>query len=94
VDVSIKKVSETKGGERFVLVDTATRKVLTVHDTSEKSLRRFFAARGAATATIDECLARARERYSERSESQPNVDQAADTSEDDLLAGLGLDDGL
>ena len=94
VDVSIKKVCESKEGERFVLVNTATRKILTVHDTSEGALRRFFTKRGVTNTSIDHCLERARQRYAERTEAQPSVDHAADTSEDDLLASLGLDDEL
>ncbi len=94
MDVTIKKVSENVDGERFVLVDTVTRKVLTVHDTTEQSLRNFFARRNVDSQTLDACLARARQRYAETSRAQPTVDHAADTSEDDLLAGMGLDEVL
>ncbi|MDP6557250.1 MAG: hypothetical protein QGG71_21460 [Pirellulaceae bacterium] len=92
VDVTIKKVSHSNGGERFLLVDSVTRRVLTTHDTSEQALRRFFAKRSADSVLIDECFERARQRYAETTQSQPSVDHAADTAGDDLLAGLGLDD--
>jgi uncharacterized protein YfcZ (UPF0381/DUF406 family) len=92
VDVTIKKVSQKDGEERFLLIDSVTRKVLSVNDTSEQAVRRFFARRGAASQLIDRCFERARQRYTETTQSQPSVDQAADTSEDDILAGLGFDD--
>jgi len=92
VDVTIKKVSQNDGAERFLLVDSVTRQVLTVHDTSEQALRRFFTKRGADSGLIDQCFERARQRYAETTQAQPSVDQAADTSEDDLLAGLGFDE--
>ena len=94
VEITIKKVGENDGGERFVLVDATTRKVLTVRDTSEKALRRFFEKRGTGAASIDACLRRARERYAATMQTQPVVDQASDTAEDDILSGLGLDDEL
>ncbi len=92
MDVTIKKVSQNDGAERFLLVDSVTRQVLTVHDTSEQALRRFFTKRGADSGLIDQCFERARQRYAETTQAQPSVDQAADTSEDDLLAGLGFDE--
>jgi len=92
VDVTIKKVGQNDGAERFLLVDSVTRQVLTVHDTSEQALRRFFTKRGADSGLIDQCFERARQRYAETTQAQPSVDQAADTSEDDLLAGLGFDE--
>ena len=92
MDVTIKKVGQNDGAERFLLVDSVTRQVLTVHDTSEQALRRFFTKRGADSGLIDQCFERARQRYAETTQAQPSVDQAADTSEDDLLAGLGFDE--
>lgn len=92
MDVTIKKVGENDGGERFVLIDAVTRKVLTVHDTSEQALRRFFQQRGVAATTVDQSLERARQRYGTNSEPEPAIDHAADTADDDLLSGLGLDD--
>ena len=94
MDVTIKKVSQNDGDERFLLVDSVTRKVLTVNDTSEQAIRRFFKKLGAESGLIDQCLERARQRYAEISRAQPVVDDAADTSEDDLLAGLGFDEVL
>ena len=94
VDISIKKVGEKNGDERFVLVDPVTRRVLSMHDSSEESVRRFFAKRGNEGALIDKCFDRARRRYAKAEQTQPSVDHAADTSGDDLLAGLGLDDDL
>jgi len=91
VDVAIKKVSQNDEGEIFLLVDSVTRKVLTVHDTSEQALRRFFAKRGADSVLIDQCLERARQRYAETTQAQPSVDDAADTAGDGLLADLGFD---
>ncbi len=94
MEITIKKVSENDRGERFVLVELSTRRVITVHDTSEHALRRFFAARGVGPELLDHCFERARSRYADASRAQPAVDHAADTSEDDLLAGLGFDDTL
>jgi len=92
VDVTIKKVSQNDGVERFLLIDSVTRKVLTVKVTSEEALRRFFAKRGADSGLIDQCFERARQRYAEATQAQPVVDHAADTSEDDILAGLGFEE--
>jgi hypothetical protein len=94
VDVTVKKVSQNDGHERFLLVDSRTRKVLTVNDISEQTIRWFFEKLGADSGLIDQCLERARQRYAETSQAQPSVDHAADTSEDDLLAGLGFDEDL
>ena len=94
MDVTIKKVSQNDGDERFLLVDSVTRKVLTINDTSEQAIRRFFKKLGADSGLIDHCFERARQRYAETSQAQPSVDHAADTSEDDLLAGMGFDEIL
>ena len=96
MDVTIKKVTERDGQERFVLVNAKTRDVLTVHDVSEPTLRRFFLQRGMSDELIDGCLVRARERYQQDIRgSQSSVDEASDTiPDDDLLfeLGLGADD--
>jgi hypothetical protein len=93
VDVSIKKVGQRDGQERFVLVNTKTRQVVTANDVSEKSIRRFFRQLKAPDKLIDKCLQRARERYAAESKPVPQVSQTAETTEDeDLLFELGLED--
>jgi hypothetical protein len=94
VDITIKKVGQRDGGDRFVLVHLRTRRVITTNDVSERSLRRFFQQRGVPAAVVDRSLERARERYDQAkaAERRP-VNQAAETIEDqDLLFELGLDD--
>ena len=91
MDVSIKKVADRDGVERFVLVNSDTRKVLTTNDVSEESIRRFFRQLGAVDLLIDDCFERARERFDSNSEPPAAVDQDADTGED-LLFELGLDE--
>jgi hypothetical protein len=92
VEIAIKKVGQRDGKERFVLVSTQTREVITVSDVSETSLRRFFLQRGVTKELIDQCLARARRRYDETASRSP-VDENADTMEgDDLLFQLGLEE--
>jgi hypothetical protein len=96
VDITIKKVGERDGKERFILVNALTRKVLTVDDVPEEALRRYFRQQGAEDGLIDEALQTARRRYAEMtSAADARVDSAADTmdDEDDLLLDLGLDDG-
>jgi len=94
VDVAIKKVAERDGRERFVLVNASTRKVLTVNDVSEATLRRFFHQRGANDDLIDECLDRARLQHGESArKANVPVNQASETmGDDDLLFELGLED--
>jgi hypothetical protein len=95
VDVSIKKVGMRDGKERFVLVSTKTRQVITIADVSEASLRRFFEKRGVRGDLMDRCVERAQQRYAQSAQSAgtPKVNQSADTmGEDDLLFELGLDD--
>lgn len=94
MDVSIKKVGMRDGKERFVLVSTKTRQVVTSADVSEASLRRFFEKRGVQGDLMDRCIERAQQRYSQaQSAAAPKVNQSADTmGEDDLLFELGLDD--
>jgi hypothetical protein len=90
LDVTIKKVGQRAGQDRFILVQFQTRKVLTVHDVSARALRRFFHQRGVAEEVIETCLRVARSRYEQdRPRSQAN--EAAETVEDhDLLFELGL----
>jgi hypothetical protein len=92
VDVTIKKVGQRDGKDRFILVNATTRKVLTVDDVSEASLRRFFRGRGVPDETMAEALATAQERYAQAAEAkQARVDEAADTlDDDDLLFELGF----
>lgn len=92
MDVAIKKVSERNGQDRFVLVNAATREVVTVHDVSETTIRRYFHGKGANDETISECLARARKKYGEgTSKASVPVDDAQETmGDDDLLFELGL----
>jgi hypothetical protein len=94
VDITIKKVGRRDGKDRFVLVDPRTRRVLTVNDVSEGSLRRFFTMRGAEESMIDEALQTARDRFETASASAARVSEGAETIEDDdLLFELGLDEG-
>ena len=89
MDVSVKKVGVRGGRDRFVLVNSETRKVVTANDVSEAAVRRFFRQLGADDQLIGECIERARERYGDA----PEVDQERDTVGDgDLLLELGLDD--
>ena len=94
MEIAIKKVAERDGDERFVLVNPTTREVLTVHDVSASTLRRFFQQRGASEALFDECIERARASYQDRSQhAAAAVSEASDTIEDDeLLFDLGLGD--
>ena len=96
MDVAIKKVAEREEQERFVLVNATTREVLTVHDVSESTLRRFFKQRGMTDELFEDCLTKARDRYQDRAEkSSAPVSDASDTIEDDDLLfelGLGADD--
>jgi len=92
VDIAIKKVGKRDGHERFVLVNTKTRAVITVKDVTESALRRFFQKRRITDASVNQCLERARQRYAETTKAAP-VNQSSDTmGEDDLLSQLGLDD--
>jgi hypothetical protein len=93
LNVSIKQVGQREGQDRFVLVNTITRKVLTVSDVSEQSLRRYFRAEGVAEEVIADCLRTARRRYSTKvAQQREPVDQGAETIEDeDLLFELGLE---
>jgi hypothetical protein len=91
VDVSIKKVGQRDGKERFVLLNALTREVLTVHDVSEASLRSFFRRRGVDANTLDACFQKARACYEQATNTRRKVDNAADTMADnDLLFELGL----
>lgn len=95
MDVTIKKIGQRDGEDRFILLDPATRQILTVDDVSERALRRFFRKHGASDALIDEALLTARRRYAKRNteRQEANVDQAAETIDDtDLLFELGLED--
>lgn len=92
MEIAIKKVGQRDGKERFVLVSTETREIITVKDVSEEPLRRFFLQLGVADEVINQCLARARRRYDEAARRSP-VDENADTMEgDDLLFQLGLEE--
>jgi hypothetical protein len=92
VDIAIKKVGRRDGKERFVLVNTETREIVTVNDVSEAALRRFFRQRGVTEELLNQCLERARRRYDEAAKRSP-VDEHADTMEgDDLLFQLGLEE--
>ena len=93
MDVTIKKVSQRDGKDRFILVNANTRRVLTVDDVSEEALRRFFQKRGAGDQLLENALSTARQRYAQ-SASAARVDNAADTmDDDDLLFELGLGEG-
>ena len=92
VETAIKKVGQRDGKERFVLVNTETREIITVKDVTETSLRRFFKQRGVKDDVIEQCITRARRRYDEAPKRSP-VDEHADTMEgDDLLFQLGLEE--
>ncbi len=95
VDVTIKKVGQRDGKDRFILVNARTRKVLTVDDVSEEALRRYFQEQGAGDELIENVLSSARERYAHSaSAADARVDNAADTmDDDDLLFELGLGEG-
>jgi hypothetical protein len=88
VDVSIKKVGESDGEERFRLINSETRRVLTARDVTEGAIRRFFAQLGAGDELVNGCLERARRRFAEQAES----DGPDEAEEDDLLFELGIDE--
>jgi hypothetical protein len=88
VEVSIKKVGERDGVERFILVNSQTRRVISANDVDEAAIRRFFAQLGADGELIDACIERASERFNE-----PGEDDLTGDDEDDLLFELGLDEG-
>lgn len=92
VDVAIKKVSERAGKDRFVLVNATTREVVTVHDVSEATIRRFFRDKGASDEMIADCLAKARKNYGPGAPkvSVPANDAQETMGDDDLLFELGL----
>jgi fructose-1-phosphate kinase PfkB-like protein len=94
VDVAIKKVSQRDGKDRFVLVNAKTREVVTVHDVSEATIRRYFRGKGASEETINGCLAKARKDFGEgaRKASVPANDAQETMGDDDLLFELGLND--
>jgi hypothetical protein len=92
VEIAIKKVGKRDGQERFVLVDSRTREVITVKDVTEVALRRFFTKREIADNSVDACIERARQRYAETRKATP-INESSDTmGEDDLLYQLGLDE--
>ena len=92
MEIAIKKVGQSDGNERFILVDDKTRQVITIRDVSEDSLRRFFKQRNIPVEAVEQSLARARKRY-EESHRRSAVDENADTMEgDDLLFQLGLEE--
>jgi hypothetical protein len=92
VNVAIKKVGRRDGEERFVLVNTQSREVITVKDVTESALRRYFKSHGVRDEAFDKCLTRARELYANSTRASP-VSETSDTQgEDDLLYQLGLDD--
>ncbi|MGE0759486.1 MAG: hypothetical protein AB7F89_05725 [Pirellulaceae bacterium] len=92
MDITIKKVGKRDGQERFVLVNAATRAVITVKDVTEAALRRFFQRRSVSDQEINRCLERARQRYATTTKAAP-VNESSDTmGEDDLLFQLGLDE--
>lgn len=88
MEITIKKVAERNGVERFVLVNPQTREVLTSGDASEPALRRFFAARGVAKVVLDRCLERARDLYAAANSLSTSEDDESDVS--DLLQELGF----
>jgi hypothetical protein len=92
VEVAIKKVGQREGQERFVLVHTQTREIVTVSDVTEAALRRFFRQRGVPDGEFNHCLQRARQRYAEKSPPRNPVDENAETQGDDLLFQLGLEE--
>ena len=91
MNITIKKVGQRDGKDRFILVDATTRKVLTVDDVSEESLRRYFRQQGANVEMIENALSMARQRYAKPSPAgDGRVDHDADTlDDDDLLFDLG-----
>jgi hypothetical protein len=93
VDIAINKVGQRDGVERFVLVSTESREVVTVRDVTEDALRRFFSQLGVTSSFLDQCLTRARERYDRSAKNgRPPVSDTAETREgDDLLLELGLE---
>ena len=91
MDVSIKKIGQRDGKERFELVDFVSREVVTVNDVSEATLRAYFHKRGVGDDTLDDCFMQARESYEQATASGPPVDNAADSEEeDDLLFDVDL----
>ena len=100
MDVSIKKVGERDGAERFILVNSKTRDVITKGDASERAIRRYFHDLGTDEELISACFQRARHRYAqaaqhekeEPSPSDANLDASDTVDDDDLLFELGLDD--
>lgn len=90
MELTIKKVGQRDGRDRFVLVDNQSRAVITVHDVSEEAIRRFFRQRKVSELAVEGALVRARRRYDEQTTRRP-VDQGADTLEgDELMRQLGL----
>jgi hypothetical protein len=92
VDVAIKKVSVRDGQDRFILVNAATRDVVTVHDVSEATLCRFLRAQGASDDLIDKCLTNAHAQFGQAlgEVSVPTNDAQETMGDDDLLFELGL----
>lgn len=92
MEVSIKKVTERDGKDRFVLVNAITREVVTVNDVSEDTVRRFFRDQGASDEMVDSCLAKARQKHGKgsRKASVPANDAQETMGDDDLLFELGL----
>ncbi len=92
VDVAIKKVSERDGKDRFVLINATTREVVTVHDVSEATIRRYFGDKGASDAMLTDCLNKARKNYGKnaRKAGVPANDAQETMGDDDLLFELGL----
>ena len=88
MDVSIKKIGERDGVERFVLINSETRRVMTAHDVAEGAIRRFFQQLGASDELIRDCLDRARRRFEQKAAESGELD----AEEDDLLFELGLDE--
>lgn len=96
MDITIKKVGQRDGKDRFILVNATTRKVLTVDDVPEEALCLYFRQQGASDELIENALSTARQRYAEvASAADARVDNAADTMDDDvdLLSDLGLGNG-
>jgi len=79
MDVIIRKVGEQDGKERFELVDPKSGKVMTEHDASEASIRKYFKAKGLANGFIDQCLQKSRDQFEKRSH-QPAKSSAATKS--------------
>lgn len=89
MEVSIKKIAERDGEERFILVNSQTRRVISANDVDEGAMRRFFQQLGADDSLIDECLERARERFLESGAGSEDLDSEEG---DDLLFELGIDE--